>query len=104
MSDVIEWDADGAGSYGVVTCPGPFLGGFCKGTIIASDDEGGTKTIIFRISLFSLSSGGWVPFIDSYKGFPDAQDIFERLSRRSCRLMKEDAFERLSKRFIGEPA
>ena len=79
MSSVIEWktrDMDGAGSYGVVTCPGPFLGELVKGSVVISENS----RTIFRISLFCLSSGGWIPFIDSYGGIFGAEDVFEALS------------------------
>lgn len=82
MSDAIEWktkDVDGAGSYGVVTCQGPFLGELVRGSVIISEKS----RTIFRISLFCLSSGGWIPFIDSHGGIFGAEDVFEALSLRS---------------------
>ncbi len=94
MSNVIEWktrDADDVGSYGVVTCPGPFFGEFVRGNFldISSDGEGEPK-FVFRISLFSLSSGGWIPFIDSCTGVPNAENVFESLSRLSHGLRIKD--------------
>lgn len=90
MSDAIEWktkDVDGVGSYGVVTCPGPFLGEFVKGSVVMSNIEKGVPTknvrAIFRISLFCPSSGGWIPFVDSYGGISGAENIFRSLSLRS---------------------
>lgn len=106
MSGAIEWmtkDATGAGSYGVVTCPGPFLGEFVMGSAVISNIENGVPTknvrTIFQISLFCLSSGGWIPFVGSYKGISDAENIFRSLSLRSHGLnMDQKAI-----RFVGEP-
>ncbi len=84
-SDVIEWktqDASGAGSFGVVTCRGPFLGAFVKGTIsLVPDAQGGRA--LFRIEIFSLTSGGWIPFIESYKDFSHLEALFKSLSLRA---------------------